>query len=416
MLCSRRVQYHLTMAAGVFAAGARALALDASDVLVYSFGPVRVRPHLTVAGKYDDNIFYQGDKSSPGVSAEDDFITIISPAVNVQLGRSLGNHILFGYEMDQSLYARNNDQDHRDHQLSLHTRLQGNRLSLEGNDRVQFLSGILGGSLVQTNTQNARVDRFTFLDRYRLEYDLTEKMSTYVEGTFDATDYEEGSTLFDSNSLRGTGGFAFEIMQKIRLLGEGYYGQSAVNPNRPFDPADPSSIKGPHLSVLGGFIGASGDFHPKLTGIVKVGYETRSFSDSAPDAASPVVDASLTGRINDQTTAVLSYSRRSSVSVQATSQSYASDIVTAGLDRVLSSDGKLMARLGGNFQNDAYEDVGTFSGRNDKFYRANFALIYNIQLWLSATVAYEFEKFVSSDLRTIDYGVNRVTVTVSVGY
>ena len=410
MFRSRRGQCRLTIAAGLFAAGARALALDASDVLVYSLGPVRVRPHVTVSGKYDDNIFYQGNKSPPGVSAEDDFITIISPAVNFQLGRSQGNHILLSYEMDQALYARNNDQDHRDHLLSLNTHLQGNRLSLDGNDSVQFLSGILGGSLVQTNTQNARVDRVTFLDRYRLEYGLSEKISTYVEGTYDATDYKEGTSLYDANSLRGTGGFAFKITPKIRLFGEGYYGQSAINPNRTND------LKGPHLDVVGGFIGASGDFHPKLTGSVKVGYETRSFGNSSPDEASPVVDASLTGRINDKTTAVLNYSRRSSVSVQAASQSYASDIVGASLDRVLSSDGKLVVRLGGNFQNDEYANVGTFRGRNDKSYRANFSLIYNIQLWLSTSIGYEFERYVSNESTIIDYDVNRVSLRVSVGY
>ncbi len=410
MLRSRHGQCRLTIAAGLFAAGARALALDASDVLVYNFGPVRVRPHLTVSGKYDDNIFYQGNKSSPGVSAEDDFITTVSPSVNFQLGRLQGNHILLNYEMDQALYARRNDQDHRDHLLSLNTRLQGNRLSLDGSDSVQFLSGILGGSLVQTNTQNARVDRVAFLDHYRLEYDLSEKISTYVEGSYDATDYQKGTALYDANSLRGTGGFAFRITPKIRLFGEGYYGQSAINPNRTND------LKGPHLDIVGGFIGASGDFHPKLTGSVKVGYETRSFSNNSAESSSPVVEASLTGRINDKTTAVLSYSRHSSVSVQAASQSYASDVVTAELDRVLSADGKLVARLGGNFQNDVYENVGTFGGRNDKSYRANVALVYNIQLWLSTSVAYEFEKFVSSDRAVIDYNVNRVTVRVSVGY
>ena len=81
MLRSRRGQCRLTIAAGLFAAGARALALDASDVLVYSLGPVRVRPHVTVSGMYDDNIFYQGNKSPSGVSAEADFITMVSPAV-----------------------------------------------------------------------------------------------------------------------------------------------------------------------------------------------------------------------------------------------------------------------------------------------------------------------------------------------
>src|SRR5712691_10282414 len=71
----------LTIAAGLVAVGARALALDARDVLVYNLGPVRLRPHVTASEKYDDNIFYQGNKSPPGVSAEADFITTVSPAL-----------------------------------------------------------------------------------------------------------------------------------------------------------------------------------------------------------------------------------------------------------------------------------------------------------------------------------------------
>src|SRR5437773_8768967 len=98
MLRSRRSQCRLAIAAGLFAAGARALALDASDVLVYSLGPVRVRPRVAVSGRYDDNIFFQGNKSLPGVSAEEDFITTVSPSVNFQLGRLQGNHFLVNYE------------------------------------------------------------------------------------------------------------------------------------------------------------------------------------------------------------------------------------------------------------------------------------------------------------------------------
>src|SRR5438876_150743 len=309
MLCSRRGWCRITIAAGLFAAGARALALDASDFLVYTLGPVRVRPHVTVSEGYDDNIFFQGSKSAPGVKPEDDFITTVSPGVNFELGRLRGNHIRLNYEMDQVLYARDDAQDHRDHLVSLNGHIEGNRLSLEGNDSVQFLSGILGGGFGPGGT-GQRVDRIAFQDHYRLEYRLSEKTSTYVVGTHDATDYKEGTPLFDANDLRGTVGFAFRITPKVRVFGEGYYGQSAVDPNRAIDP------KGPHLDVLGGFVGVSGDFHPKLTGSVKVGYETRSFGNSSPDEASPVVDASLTGKINDKTTAVLSYSRTSSVSVQ----------------------------------------------------------------------------------------------------
>ena len=328
MLRLKRGQYFLTIAAGLSAAGARTWAVDASDVLVYSIGPVRVRPHLAVSEQYDDNIFYRGSKSPPDpvtglpLLVEDDFVSMVSPGVDLQLGHLDGNHIRFSYELNQMFYARHNDQDHRDHLLSLNTRLHGNRVSLEGSDSVQFLSGILGGGF---SLQQGRVDRTAFLDHYRLGYTLSEKTSVYAEGSYDAIDYKEKtippkSTLYDSNTLRGTGGFAFHSTEKIRLFGEGYYGQSAVDPNRMID------TKGPHLDFAGGFLGASGEFTSKLSGSVKAGYETRSFSNSSSSEGSPVVEASLTEKINDKTTLSLSYSRRSAVSVQAASQSYSSDV------------------------------------------------------------------------------------------
>ncbi len=63
MLRSSQGQCRLTIAAGLFAAGARALALDASDVLVYSVWPLRGRPQLPVSEMFDDNFFYTGHKS-----------------------------------------------------------------------------------------------------------------------------------------------------------------------------------------------------------------------------------------------------------------------------------------------------------------------------------------------------------------
>ena len=83
---------------------------------------------------------------------------------------------------------------------------------------------------------------------------------------------------------------------------------------------------------------------------------------------------------------------------------------------MLAQARELVVRLGGNFQNDEYANVGTFRGRNDKSYRANFSLIYNIQLWLSTSIGYEFERYVSNESTIIDYDVNRVSLRVSVGY
>jgi hypothetical protein len=328
----------------------------------------------------------------------------------VQLGRRDANHVTVDYTMDKSWYLDHPDAGHVDHTVAANTFLQGNRLSLTGNDRVQYLSGILGGG----QNLGQKVKRFSYSDDYRLDYRVGEKTGVYAGGTYTATDYAKGTQLYDDNMLRGTAGFSFRATEKTSLFGEFYYGQEATDPNRPFNTNDVTSIKGPHADFFGGFIGARGNFTSRLSGSVKAGYESRQFSDGSPASSSPVVDATLEARLSDRTSLSFSYSRRNSLSVQRAGESYTSDNVTARLSQMLTPDGKLVAIVGGSFEDDEYERGGVAAGRQDRAYRANLALNYNIQLWLSASLAYQFEKYESNVV--IDYHVNSVSLSIRVGY
>ena len=411
MLCLKRRRDWTAIAAASLAAATSGYAVDATGVLVYTAGPIRVRPHVALSGRYDDNIFYRPNDPAPGStqSVEGDFINVISPGLNVQLGRKEHNYLLFDYTMDQFLYLDHDDQDSRDHSFSLSSKLEWKRVALEGSDRVQFLSGILGGG----SNLGQRVDRTTYYDNYTVTYSLTEKTGVYLEGLFDALDFEGGTPLYDSNTLIGTGGFLFRATPKTSLFGEFYYGQTATDPNVPFSAANPISLKSPHAEFFGGFVGVKGDFTSRLTGMVKGGYEARDFSDGTPAPSSPVVEVSLDQKFSEKTSAALTYSRRNSVSVQVIRQAYTADAVTAQLTQVLSSNGKLVGSLSGSFENDGYEEVGGFS-RTDVAYRARAALTYNLQLWLTASLSYEFEGYRSNAV--IDYDVNRVTLRVALGY
>src|SRR5438552_355690 len=347
MLHSRRGRCLLTIATGFSVAGARAWAVDASDLLVYSIGPVRVRPHAAVAEQYNDNIFYRSShtNSVSQFPVESDFITTISPGVSVQLGRREANHFILDYTLDKSWYLDHQDEGHLDHTVSFNTFLEGNRLSLTGSDHVQYLSGILGGG----QNLGARVNRYYFADDYRLDYRLGERTSVYADGSFNATDYQKGVPLYDDNVIRGTAGFSFKATEKTSAFGEFYYGQEATDPN------DVSLAKGPHADFFGGFVGARGDFTSRLKGSVKAGYESRQYSDGTPASSSPVVEATLDQRFSDRTLASLTYPRRNSLSVQAARHAYTSDAVGAQIRQVLSSDGKFVAVVAGNFENDDYE-------------------------------------------------------------
>ena len=405
---SKRGHCLLAIAAGLSAAGARAWAVDASDILVYSVGSVRVKPHLALAEEYDDNIFYRPDKPIPRfpLPRVADFLTVVSPGVNLQLGRNEANHITFDYTMDQSLYLDQTAQDHRNQSFLLNTHLAGNRIKLDGNDRVQFLSDILGGAL----NQGQRVDRKAFFDDYRIEYALSGKTSVYLEGALQATDYKRGTLLYDENTILGTGGFAFGIGSRVRLFGEVHYGQTATSPN------DRTLPDGPHADRYGGYVGASGVFSSRLSGSLKVGYEALEFADGSRSSSSPVAEASLTQKFSDRTVASLTGSRRNSISAQVGSSAYTADAVTLQLSQVITPDGKLQAVATGSLENDQYEDTGAFASRHDLLYRAGFALNYNIRLWLKASLVYDFEKFDTNNNLVFDYDDNRVTFRVSIGY
>jgi len=409
MLRSKRAQCLVTIAAGLSAAGAHAWAVDASDVLVYSIGSIRLKPHLAVSEQYDDNIFFRPGKpvaGFPSVPVESDFVTVVSPGMNLQLGSKEANHITLDYTMDESFYVNQTSQDHRDHSFFLNTHLEGSRIKLDGNDRVQFLSGILGGTL----NLGQRVDRKSFLDDYRLTYPFTEKTSAYVDGVFEATDYKQGTSLYDENTIRGTGGVGFRIAPKVTLFGEVRYGQAATSPN----------IRGladaPHADLYGGYAGASGDFNSRLTGSIKVGYEILEFSNGAPGSSSPVVEVSLTQKFGERTVASLIYSRRNSISVQLASSAFTADTVSVQLSHVITTDGKLQAILTGSLENGQYENSGAFASRRDLLYHAGFALNYNLQLWLRAGLLYDYEKFDSNSNLVFDYADNRVSLRISVGY
>ena len=406
---SKRGHCLLTIAAGLSAAGAQAWAVDASDLLVYSIGSVHVKPHLALTEQYDDNIFFRPSKPIPGFPfppVEGDFLTVVSPGVNLRLGRPEANHITFDYTVDQSFYGNQTAQDHRDHSFLLNTYLAGNRVKLEGNDRVQFLSGLLGGAL----SQGKRVDRKVFSDDYRLEYDLSGRTSVYVDAAFEATDYKRGTSLYDENTIRGTGGFAFGIAPKARLFGEVHYGQSATSPNG-------LALDGPHADLYGGYVGASGDFNPPLKGSIKLGYEALEFSDGSKGSSSPVVEASLTQRFWERTVASLTYSRRNNISVQVGSSAYTADAITLQLAQGITPDGRLQGVATGSLEHDQY--TGAFASRHDLLYRAGFALNYSIQLWLKASLLYDYEKFNSNhyfNTQPLSYDDNRVTIRLSVGY
>lgn len=378
------------------------MALDPEDVLTYSTGPLLLLPRVTVSETFSDNVFYDSD------NLRSDLISTVSPGITLKLGRSDLRQITLSYDFDQLFYLENSDQNAGNHGILLETHWEAARIQYDGRNDFRLLSTILEGSLL--TGQNSKVDRALFNLHHRVGYDLGDKAEIYGEGEYREADYSNGTPLFDRNTLQGTLGLGYQFSPKTSFFGEGFYGQGATDPNTP------TQSKGPHSEFVGGFIGARGDFTARLTGEIKAGYESRTYSDGGKAPSEPIVETELTYLFSAKTRIALEYTRRSEPSVLSARQSYVADRVRVSYNQMIGSSGKLFAVSRVSFQNNDYEQVGAGVARNDQQFVADVALVYQMRLWLSGSLGYRFEK-VDTNLQTaIDYQVNQVNLSLTLGY
>ena len=402
----------LFLTAGVLGTATQAKALEASDILAYNLGPVSIRPHLTVAEQFTDNLFYSSQNQ------KSDFITMVDPNIELRLGHPGGqDQVRMVYQLNSLNYAENSSNNALDHTLRLDTDFAGSKLSTSGRDQVEYLNSIYGGyvTLIQGNSTVStlgavKLERVLYDLDQKLSYSFTEKTQAYVDGSYDVTSFLTPVFLNDVQVLRGTGGFSYQVTPKTKVFGEIYASQFASGPN------EPSVAKGSHLDLYGGYIGAEGTFTPKLTGSVKAGYEESAFADGSPGSSIPVVEAALSYQITDFSQAKLTYSRRTVISITSARVALGRDAIGLNFNQSFGPARHFSLNVAGSVGLYDYGDLGLYRGRSDTYYNARVNLDYHFRLWLSAGVGYEYERFSSSDPAAIDYAVNRATVSVVIGY
>lgn len=383
--------------------------LDASDVLLFSKGPLTLRPQFSASQIYNDNIFYGADRKV------DDFITVVSPGLNVQVGTRDHNFIAGSFFYDRLFYWQEDEQSADQFRFALDSRFQRGKFTIAGQDQIEFLSSVLGGGI---SLSGVKVDRTTYFDEYRLTVDLTEKTGVYLEATHDTTDFQDELPLYDSTTLSGTLGFQYKAFERLWFFGEGYYGKTMLDPNG-------SRPKTPDSTFMGGFVGARGFVTEKLSGSMKAGYETREFSGDGGSASLPVVELSATQRFTENTSVSLSYSRRQRVSLQFAESEFTSNLIGLDVVQIIGNTGRMRLNLDASYAFNDYEASRAYSDppgsgipgeRHDNVISAGVELSYDFKIWLRGSLGYNYERL-RSDLTFIeDYDVNRVTLGLSIGY
>ena len=431
------------MAACFSVAIAQVGAIEPADVLVFTMDPVMLRPRVALSETYNDNIFSLQN-------GEGDFLTTLSPGLNLQVGKSGLNFISLDYTLNENFYANRSDLNAGEHNFGLNTRFFGSKLVVTGTDRVQLLSSPIGlvqvfspfpvgpvspptgggdtgtagggggapsstvvgetpgasGSGEALITEERNVKRTVFFDSYNIGYRLGEKTGAYLQGLHSSTDYERGiQNIFDIDTLQATAGFGYQAFPKTSVFGEIFYGQTTTTPN-----TDASKI--PDLSFVGGSFGVRGNLTEKLSGVVKAGYEIRRFSDNSSAPSAPVANLSLNYRFSNKTSLSLDYARLYDVSIQFAKVSYTANSLTAQLSQAIGSNGKWRASLGGSYSTFEYESGSSPYNR----YSANFGLAYQVQVWLTANLGYSFDRISYVSSGSAGYDINRISLSLALGY
>ena len=410
----------------VLAKAIPSLAVEPEDILAPTLGPMVILPHASLSGTYDDNVFYLSDEQG----TIDDFVTSLSPGVSLQYGQNIldANFIGIDYTLTQNWYAENSEISSDNHAVTFAINYQKEgKFRLSGTDSIRIANSILSGRERSNSFDKGKrlIERTYFNDQYRFDYTFSPKTSLYSSLGYNASDYAEephyyytdvfgGKTpysLYDVSSWRGALGFGWQAFPKVKLIGGGFYGRTSVERNLSRMPVLPDSDFG------GFFIEADGDFGEKLTGRLRGGYQVRQFDHLASTTSSdsngmPVFQAALEYQFTPKRKAELTYTREGRVSVESPDWAYAADLISVNVTQEIGTEDNLFANGGITYELDDYD---MNDGRQYQWIRANAGLTYHFNRWSKAQATYSFDMF-DSNKGNIDYNVNRVMLSLSVGY
>jgi hypothetical protein len=399
--------------AAALASFASGRALEPSDILAYSTGPLVIRTHCTASQQFTDNVLYS---SARQIS---DYVAVFKPSVAFSVGKpDSQTFITFAYRASSQLYGQQRQFDSLDHSARLELELQGAKLTLAGRFELQDVSSVYGGysSFIQAGTGQAQglgalaFDRIIYNLHQKVEYSYKPKTTIYAEGHYNGLDFRRRVDALDIDTVRATLGFSWLAFPKTRILGELFSGQSSSGPNAA------GVLKSPHVNSLGGYIGAEGSFTSKMKGVLKIGFEQSAYASGLSALSSPVVEAEVSEEFSEKTSAKLNYSRRSTLSITSSGQAVVSDFASAQISQVIGTRSKFVATAATGYGHNEYAPLGRLRARSDDYFRGAAELLYRHRLWLSVGLAYEFESLLTRPSAGFDYQVNRVSITLTVGY
>lgn len=333
-------------------------------------GQARLRPFVTVEQRFDGNIYFEpgGEKS--------DFINIISPTLqlDVPFGRGDRHFAQIIYSAEIGSFAEYTRENYFNQEIGGELRLnlpQGHFLlsnlyrDISERADTEFVKGVERSenrfeALLGLGREGNRLSGA--LGYIRFSRDYQEKLFKVLEHDY---------SIF---TLTGY----YRIFPRTRLLLEFNRGEIVYER----DPA-----RDGHYDQI--WIGVRGELTGKTTGLVRVGYQDRSYEcPLQPDEEFVVAEIGLLSAFREGTNLQLNYQRTAAEATYLAANFYRTDRISAQLIQRLGQ--RFTGRASLTFEdNDFMEAVGGTEKRADDIWTIGLGLEYYLREGMKARLGYE---------------------------
>jgi polysaccharide biosynthesis protein VpsM len=336
----------------------------------------------TVGFQYDDNLFLRN------TNAKGDYITTLTPGVEVQFGQNSLAKGSFIYNEAFTRYNSHSSQDSNLASVAFNTNYD------DGKTKASFGASY---NQVAQNTVDARlaailVRRDITAVNGRGEWSLSDKTSFAAGANYNRTNYKTAGFVTSSDYSIPLD-FYYEMMPKVDMSVEYKFRETDLSQNQPKYTDN----------FLG--VGARGEFSPKLSGEYHIGYTQRHLGSGGSNESLLGVDSNFIYLFSPKTTVNLGVSNDFDNAATGVSQ------------KVLSGTLGVQTQFEEGFSGNvavSYRDLNYNSGERDHYWETTVGLQQQYNKYLSFTAAYTYRN--NSSNLPVGFADNVFSVSGSVRY
>ena len=355
-------------------------------------GPLRIKPSVEVTYGSDSNVLL-----TPEDAEEDDTFYTLYPRVVLDLPYA-GHVFMLDYGIKFRRYSEFDSEDVDLQNLEFDGLINvSSQLKFRLMDHYRELSG-------ETEEIVGRVEFSRNIAEAKGMYQLNSKLS--FEGTYanSTHDYEDAALIGRTESQYG-GAVVYNLYEKWGALFELTHGEVDID-----DTANDASYN----RFL---VGARGSFTPKLTGKVRLGWESREYDGDREDTDYAYLSGEVIHEIASDMKLQVGATKELIESIAYMGSAYTATQGRARLTKDFAD--RITIILSGYFQTNDYETPvlrgAELMDREDDIWQAELGVEYELNRWAHIIASVE-HKNNDSNFDENDYEVNRINVGARVEY